>query len=348
MKALRDWWLGPSHPELVKEAYQEIQDNLARDDLDASFGDNFRELKRQQAMGAENPYKNWKSPDDSRTALERWKRQIDAMVTSGNPVLQKHGMDSLRAYNQRATAPEAVSQAAPSTAAKMAAEMGLRPGTPEWNNFIQSYAFKSNRQYAPKYITPAEAKSLEWLDKDETAPLVGQDWELIRGKVRVKDDLAADRESAGRTVDALEAALFNEENGIYLDPIWHGEGATGIVTAGVGGGLRDLLQKENYKSYSDVRAGSAAPIIRALGEKGALSDKDIERALALLPNISGVRGMPDLPHTAKQKFQFLRMLLGIDPKQWPAILDQVEAGGIDLSGSEKADQAGGPKPPGAE
>lgn len=332
MGAIRDWWLGPSHAKVVSEAYSEMNDQLGQDDLDASFSENFGELKRQQAAGIDpsqgsKPFKDWKDPDDERSELERWKRQVDAMVNSGNPVLQKEGLSQLASYRQRATAPEAISQAAPSTAAKMAAEMGLKPGTAEWNNFIQSYAFKSNRQYAPKYVTPAEAKNLRWEDKDETAPLVGQDWEQIRGKVRTIDDGATMRDSAMDVIGGLEEMLNNPEDGIYNDPVWQGgSGAGQVIAGGLTGALSDLTQNNpKYKAYSDLRAGSAAQIVRAMGEKGALSDKDIDRALALLPNISGARGMPDTKETAGIKLKYLKLMLGIDPKDWTSVIDMAEA-----------------------
>lgn len=263
--------------------------------------------------------------------IDRWRTQIDAMMASENPALQKKGLEMLSAQQQRATSPKAreASQPAMSTAGKMAVEMGLTPGTPEFNHFIQSYAFKQNRQYAPKYVTPAEAKSIQWVDKNNKDPLVGQNWEDIRGQVRKTDEGMEMRDNASAVIDTLEDALFNPQSGIYNDEVWQGEGAAGVIAGGLAGAVKDVTQNDpRYKAFSDVRAGSAAQIVRAMGEKGALSDKDIERALALLPNISGFRGMPDLPETAQSKLSFLRTMLRIDPKEWAPMLDMAEQSGL--------------------
>jgi hypothetical protein len=45
----------------------------------------------------------YKPPDE----LTRWKQQIDALIQSGNPVLQREGMGMLNAYQQRVTSSEA-------------------------------------------------------------------------------------------------------------------------------------------------------------------------------------------------------------------------------------------------
>jgi len=74
------------------------------------------------------------------TPQERWKNTIDSMIKSGNPVLQQQGIASLDNYFSSASS--SGSSYAPSTAAKMAREMGLKPGTKSFNDFIERYAFK--------------------------------------------------------------------------------------------------------------------------------------------------------------------------------------------------------------
>jgi hypothetical protein len=312
-------------PRSVGKAYSLMNEKLKKDELDETFGSNFERLQETKESGSATPFLDTDWQDNGDSDLDRWKKQIDAMIESENPVLMKEGLEQINNYRQRQFAP-VTATAAMSTAGKMAVEMGLKPGTPEFNNFVESYAFKSNRQYAPKYVTPAEAKNIRWEDKERTDPLVGQNWEDIRGDVRKVDDAASMRDSAGNVIGTLKDALFNEETGIYNDDAWSGGGFKTVVKGGIAGALQDLTQNDpRYKSYSDVRAGSAAQIVRAMGEKGALSDKDIDRALALLPNISGARGMPDTRQTAELKFKYLELMLGIDPKDWAAVIDLAES-----------------------
>jgi len=318
------------HPKDVAKAYHELSQQISKSEgstEEQQWREHFQDAKIAGVSPGQvyNPESGQGFKPEGTSELDRWKNQIDGLIQSGNPVLQKQGLDMISQYRSRATSPEA-SQPAMSTAGKMAVEMGLRPGTKAFNDFVQSYAFKTNRQYAPKYVTPSEAKSLRWLDKDQDEPIVGQEWEQIRGRVKTIDDAAGMRDSAGSVLDTMEQMLWNEEDGIYRDPVWQGSGASGVIAGGLTGAIQDITQSNpKYKAFGDLRAGSAAQIVRAMGEKGALSDKDIERALNLLPNVSGARGMPDLPETAKLKMKYLRIMLDIDPSQWGALLNAAES-----------------------
>ena len=97
MGAIREWWLGDDHTDIVSEAYQEMQDKMSQDDVDQTFRSNFEELQRQQASGNANALQdtNWESAEDQDSPMERWQKQIDGLINSGNPVLQKKGMDML-------------------------------------------------------------------------------------------------------------------------------------------------------------------------------------------------------------------------------------------------------------
>lgn len=326
---LMDLLQGPNHPEQVGKAYGLLNDKLKRDEqgaFDESFTSNFNNYKDLMDKGkGKEAVNSWKETDYG-TPLERWRKQIDGMIQSGNPVLVKEGMSLLSAQHSRETSPPGT-EAAMSTAGKMAAEMGLKPGSEPFNRFVRDYAFKKGtKQYAPKYVTPAEAKSLRWEDKDRGDPIVGQNWEDIRGAVRTVDDGQEMRDNAGSIIGTLKDALFNEESGIYNDEIWQGEGLGTVIKGGIGGAIKDITQSDaRYKAYSDIRGGSAAQIVRALGEKGALSDKDITRALNMLPNISGLRGIPDTPEVSKLKFKYLELMLQLDPSQWKPILDMAES-----------------------
>ena len=70
----------------------------------------------------------------------------------------------------------------PSTAAKMASELGFKPGTPEWQKFITRYAF------TPKLVTVGDDRGGErTLDMSGGAPTGGlpsgydpNEWEVVQ------------------------------------------------------------------------------------------------------------------------------------------------------------------------
>lgn len=76
--------------------------------------------------------------------LDRWKNQISQLVRSGDPTLQKYGLELLSDYHKTATNPP--KEKATSTAHKMATEMNFKPGTKPYNDFMNRYAFKSATQ----------------------------------------------------------------------------------------------------------------------------------------------------------------------------------------------------------
>jgi hypothetical protein len=352
------------HPKDVARAYQALEQQLSRQEgaqEGQQWDEQFKNAQSQGLSPSQAGLDNYEAPGSS--PLERWKRQIDGMMKSGNPVLQKQAMSEMTQYRTQAVAAQSKGKDgyAPSTAAKMAGELGFKPGSDAYNNFIKSYAYKSNQNYAPQLVTVPEAKSLEWVDPERRGEKVlpGTPWASIRGQVQTIDELSGMRSQAQDVVSTIEHGLWNEADGIYGDDIWQGEPGIGqVITGGLIGAIRDISQTESgekYKAYSDFRAGSAAPLIRALGEKGALSDKDVERALALLPNVSALRGLPDLPGTAKRKMSYLRMLLQMPMENSAsarnarkALLDEAEAEGLfEPPEKQKNTGNGGAKPPGA-
>lgn len=79
------------------------------------------------------------------------------------------------------------------------------------------------------------------------------------------------------------------------------------AVAGLGFGLEILEQNDPRASlFRDLSQGTIGPLIRSLGEKGALSDGDVNRALSLLPSIFP---LPDSGPVATQKLKDLRGLI---------------------------------------
>lgn len=80
--------------------------------------------------------------------------------------------------------------------------------------------------------------------------------------------------------------------------------------ARLGGGLKRFGAKIGVspaaiKSYEDFSKGTIGPIVRSLGEVGALSEGDVQRALNLVPNLS------DTPEEANRKMSDLMQVLQI-------------------------------------
>lgn len=86
--------LGPD-PAQTADAYSRLQQELS------SKYDKDKQIFEADPANAGQQYK---MPDP----LTRWQEQVDAMIKSGNPVLQKEGLNQLSMYQQRATAATSV------------------------------------------------------------------------------------------------------------------------------------------------------------------------------------------------------------------------------------------------
>ena len=65
----------------------------------------------------------------------------------------------------------------------------------------------------------------------------------------------------------------------------------------------------NVSEFKDLGEGTIAPLIRQMGESGALSDGDVARALKILPQIMGDFLLPDTHVDARRKMDILRSIL---------------------------------------
>lgn len=110
-----------------------------------------------------------------------------------------------------------------------------------------------------------------------------------------KDEAGKKREAGLRTLNTL------------LQSYERGGGGQGIV----GGTLTNLMNKvtggaynSSAQTYATQARGAAAQIIKALGESGTLSDRDIQAAMDMLPQNT------DTEQVAKEKISNLMTLLG--------------------------------------
>ena len=65
----------------------------------------------------------------------------------------------------------------------------------------------------------------------------------------------------------------------------------------------------NISRFRDLSEGSIGSIVRTLGERGALAEGDVTRALGLLPRVFGDLGLPDTRKQATEKLKTLRGIL---------------------------------------
>lgn len=242
------------------------------------------------------------------SAIERWKNQVNAMITSGDPVLQKEGLGMLQSYHQQAT--KAPSDPKRSSAAQMAIELGYKPGTKPYNDFILGQANKSGGTTVNiggnergQYLTKDE-KIEGGLDPD--APFV---W-TSDGPKPVGQSKETEKTSALNTVGTMTAELDNMlfgDNGL-MDADEKSD-IPAYLKRTIRGNLQDVIKTDpRYADYQDYAGGILSSIARTIGgEKGAISDGDVKRVSGLIPQITGYK--PDTAATAKAKLKKLQNLI---------------------------------------
>lgn len=117
-------------------------------------------------------------------------------------------------------------------------------------------------------------------------------------------------EAALNTLDTLEQMAVGP-NGVFVD-----QGGSVITNnaiarlgAGVSNGLGSFFGTEaslRRDVYTDTARGSISSLVRSMGDAGALSDGDVQRALALIPELGAT---PDTEDKARAKFQELRRII---------------------------------------
>lgn len=316
------------------QAYQQLNQQL----------ENQFQMKQQQAYQkaqAENPDADLNIEDFAVDPLQRWQQQVQALVQSGNPVLRKQGESMMDDYRRRST--EKQSMPADPEGVKYAKSIGLKPGTKEFEQFVRDYTAKSGSETAQiqnlraqglepgtpefneamnkllfpedkekeSYVTPAQAAKMEYTEEfggGTVAPYTPVS--ELRGKVRTRDPKISREIGTGMAIyENLNKQLF-DEGGIYegVGDEWYAPfklGATSIYN--------QVIQDDpRYKSYIDNRKGTAVSLAKALGEAGALSNQDVQRAFSLIPNInSSMEGgwIPDSKAVAHRKMGYLKELI---------------------------------------
>ena len=116
--------------------------------------------------------------------------------------------------------------------------------------------------------------------------------------------LAKEEDKAGANDGKIDSALnvVNSLEGLYRQF----GGAQGIIGGNVTNTLNTVSGgafNSEVAAYNDAIQGSLAPIIKAMGDSGTLSDSDMKRATGFIPSVT------DDPKKAEIKFKMLKELL---------------------------------------
>lgn len=149
----------PNVPEMIEQRTQGISP-IGTGGL-ASLADN-PNVSGVTSM-AKNPQFQ-KALQEAEDPLNRWKKQINLMMQSGNSTLQNQAMGMMSDYQKRATAPQASSEQKWSDPARRAIEIGLKPGTKEFRNFVERATFKKN--YAEPVASASDSKTLIYPNRE--------------------------------------------------------------------------------------------------------------------------------------------------------------------------------------
>jgi len=211
-----------------------------------------------------------------------------------------------------------------SSSYKVARDMGLTPGTKPFNEFVRSHAMKSsgttvNVGGEGDFLKPSDARSYVYTSgtKKGNHPLSQK--ELIKGvndgliqletDSERKDKFKADKALA--VVDTLEGLLSRAEETSSFVGENVPEGTFGKeYLQRVEDVLRSAADFANpeFQQYNQFAEGTLSPLVRAMGEAGALATEDVERAESLVPQWT------DHSDVRKRKLKMVKAILSVGLK----------------------------------
>lgn len=302
MKGYSDRVLGPQAPDpnQLSDAYQKIQDTLAMNEKTQMYS---HELDN-------NPNKG---EYQETSPVERWRAEIDAMIKSGNPQLQKEGMSQMLQWQQQNNKEESVTAPKQSNNMLMAHERYPNDVTKRMAYFDQLNKKSSpvsintgEPSYNPVYMT-TEEKTSKNLNPD--APY----YYSKTGKIYLPPgyttgtEKTASLNSAGISFNNLDSMLFGSDGIMTQDMYTDGGWENYIKRAGIGNAQEYLKDDPRYANYASVSESAIGNFARGLGgEKGTLGDNDIARVMKMLPQVTGSN--PDTRETAMSKMNVLKQL----------------------------------------
>lgn len=149
---------------------------------------------------------------------------------------------------------------------------------------------------------------------DGTSPPLGTTWgeaQRMGARVYSEADLKRQQQISGalHTLDRLEGMAF--EDGVFKDAGGSilTDNAIARLAHGIANGIGALIGTDASKRrnvFTRTSRGTVATLIRSMGESGALSDGDVQRALDLLPTLGAT---PDTEEEARMQFNEIRQIL---------------------------------------
>ena len=291
----------PNPADALTNAYVEMEQRLAQDEA---------ERQRAHLMTRGDVPIPYRKPEyQAPSPIEQWGQKISAMMGSGNPQLQEEGIRQMQKYQESQIGKPREEKR--SNFAQIALDLGYKPGTKQFNDFILSQANKQTKMFEEKRVSTDESKSLRFKPEFGAGKVdPGMLWSDIAGKVESFSS-SGEKEQANKVKSSniaaeLEGMLFGEK-GIYAGV---GNSVGDRLVAGIKANVQQFAQTDpRYRNYEQFALGALSPLVKSLGEVGALAEGDVERAKALVPVTTGLN--PDSPAVAREKIAKLRRLAQI-------------------------------------
>lgn len=299
--------LGPQgktvSPSDTASAYQALQDEL---------NNKYSQQEKLYNADPANKGKSWEAPDQ----FQRFRDQVDLMIKSGDPSLQKRGLALLSqpaadTSNRTANIKDyqyAVSQGYKGTFREYMDEKAKASRT--------SLTVNTGNQRGD-YLTPEEKR------KGGLDPNAAYVWTQDGPKPVATSKQSEEQKPinvAETTVNDLEDMLFGDQ-GLYKD---YAKGTGGRISETIKANVQNYLQNDpRFAIYDNTTTASLSQLARSIGgEKGALAEGDVQRVKSLLPVVTGIN--PDTPQVAKQKLKRLQNLINLARQKGGLSSDEVK------------------------
>lgn len=153
------------------------------------------------------------------------------------------------------------------------------------------------------------------------------------GRILSDDEVAAEFATKGAE------AVLTEMDGL-IDKVFKSNDLPGRLADSITNKYQNVMQEDpNFSLYTSLASGSLSSVIRAMGEKGALAEGDVQRALNLVPKTGPI---PDSRKVAKGKINQIRSILEKAKGRAAAPKAGVQPGavmdGYEYTGGDPADQ----------
>lgn len=269
--------------------------------LNDALNQKYANQKKMFESDPNNDGKQYQAPDP----MTRFKDQVSAMISSGNPLLQKRGIELISAPTSNSNTP-AIKEY------QYALRQGYKGDLKDWKKLYQAGTtvnVNTGNDGQGVYLTK-DQKVQGGLDPN--APYVwGSDGTPKPVGLSKQSEEQKPINVAEATLNDLESMLFGDQ-GIYND---YAEGTKGRFQEVTKANIEKFLQSDpRYAMYDQTVTASLSSLARSIGgEKGALAEGDVERVKSLLPVLTGIN--PDTPQVASQKVKRLRNLVALARKK---------------------------------